>query len=115
DLVVVGGTGADVATGWREVPHGEEIARDLDDLLLGVGVGAHANARFRGHRPPRSTRPGRRAAGTPSTPTATPLTSTCSTPSAPCSNRRWRCGRSYTMVVGRVPMRRGSKHTRSAA
>ena len=74
DLVVVRGAGADVAAGRREMAHGEEIVGDLDDLLPRFGVRAHATARSPGQRPPRSTRPGRRPAGTPRSTTAAPLT-----------------------------------------
>src|SRR5262249_22705364 len=111
-----GRLGTDVAAGGGQVARGEEIARDLDDLLSGLCVATHRILRpLVSQRPPRSTRPGRAAAGTPRSTTGTPLTKTCSTPSAPWSSRRWRCGRSYTIAVACVPTRAGSKHTTSAA
>jgi hypothetical protein len=54
DLVVVGGAGAQVAAGRRQVPHREQVVRDLDDVPLGFGVRSHrASALLPVQCPPR--------------------------------------------------------------
>src|SRR4029450_4632916 len=64
DLVVVGGACADVAAGRRQMSHGEEVVRDLDDLLPRVRVASHASCdSFLAQWPPRRSRPGSRSTG----------------------------------------------------
>src|SRR5207247_8805169 len=102
---------SNVATCRRDDPHLEQLVRELDDCLLRLVIGAHRGPQ----PPPLRTRPGRRPAGAPSATTGTPLTNTSTIPSARWRRRRWPRGRSYTISVGRIATRAGSKSTRSAA